>query len=427
MDGKAWELALEHIGNGVVVIDEDETIRLITRRAKTLFEIGDDQIDIGNTLRDFLHCAGRGLGWSPERVATVHANHRAWKAASEPQSIYHHYDDGRVFHIGYHPKRGDGAVLTYDDVTARARLDKLLCERADQADLFHAEVYSTVGAIATATHETRDRHGSMTESANGTMDRIAQLNRAAEQSAVAMYEAAQDNFRIRQVFGELAGGLDQVAGDTSTALAGARIGIEICERLAVHAQSAGAILDLIRGLASQGRLLSFNARIEAERAGDAGRGFCVVAQAVKDLADQTVAAATRSETELGGIRRAIAEAVAANHLIEASIAAISRTAETVRTATGAQREQVDAVALAIEGTAAIAEVMRDNAGQVDERFGALIETLADTDRRLADIDRHVETLVSGAERFRRAHLDEPGPGNDRAAIARSLTGVSALR
>ncbi len=408
MSSGIWELALDHIGNGVVVIDERETIRLISKRAKTLFRIDDGSIGIGHTLGNFLDCVGRSVGWSAERVATVHSNHRAWKSASEAKDIVHHYDDGTVLRIGYHPKVGDGAVLTFDDVTDRTRLDGLLQNRAVKADLFHAEVHSTVGEIARATRETRERHADVSSSAYETLDRIAELNFAAEQSVNVMHDAAHANQGIQRVFGDVVTGLALVSSETSLALAGAQLGSQTCQRLAAHAQSAGTILDLIHGLAEQSRLLSLNARIEAARAGDAGRGFGAVAQAVKELADQTVQAARRTEAEISEIRHAIAEAVEANRQIETSIGGISRVADTVRLTTRGQQAQVEAISAAIDRTATVAQIMRDNVGKVDERFGALIETLVDTSTRLAQIDHQVETLVDGAEHFRQAHIAEDG-------------------
>ncbi|PXA98152.1 hypothetical protein DMC47_10105 [Nostoc sp. 3335mG] len=404
MNSETWELALKHISNGVVVVDEHETIQLITDRTKSLFRIEKNAIRVGHTLRYFLEYVGSRIGWSPDRIATVHENHRAWKREAQARDIVHHYDDGMVLKIGYHPKRDHGAVLTYDDVTDHVRLDRLLRQRAAEAALFQEQIYSTVGTIAVATRETSARHAQITGTATATQERIDALDRAACQSAIAMQHAADAHSGIRAVFGGLVSGLDEVADRTSGALAGAQLGGRVCERLAAHAQSAGTILDLIQALAAQGRLLSFNARIEAERAGDAGRGFCVVAQAVKDLADQTVEAATRTEVDLGEIRNAIDEAIAANRQIEASIGGISRIAETVRITTTAQQEHVAAVEAEITKTAQTATIMRETVSEVDARFSDLLETLIDTSNRLAEVDQQMGTLVDGAEQLRRAHL-----------------------
>ena len=138
---------------------------------------------------------------------------------------------------------------------------------------------------------------------------INQMSAAVEEvarNAALASSAAQDSSQSaengRQRVGETVNVINELhkaVGATATEIDG----------LAVQVQSISGVLDVIRGIADQTNLLALNAAIEAARAGEAGRGFAVVADEVRALAHRTQQSTAEIEKMIASIQGGASKAV----------------------------------------------------------------------------------------------------------------------
>ncbi len=122
--------------------------------------------------------------------------------------------------------------------------------------------------------------------------------------------------------------------------------------------SISKVLDVIRAIAEQTNLLALNAAIEAARAGEAGRGFAVVADEVRALAHRTQTSTQEIEQMIGTIQQGSAGAMSA---METSTQRARQTLEIAQDAGGALQRITDAISQISERNLVIASASEEQA------------------------------------------------------------------
>ena len=278
---------------------------------------------------------------------------------------------------------------------------------ADAVNQMTDDLLNVVGHVTSTSNEL----SSMSESLSDAVEKIAQGNQTTSeqttsmaaateqmnatvaevsQTTVSVNDAAKQAFHAANSGGEVISralqALQQVAEVVNQ-------NVEQMQELGRRSQKIDIVIEVIKNVAEQTNLLALNAAIEAARAGEAGRGFAVVADEVRTLAQKTVGASneiTKIVNELQqGTRDAITSIEGGRDSVQRSTEFGAEAAEAIHGIEGqveSASDRTQQIAVAIEQLASTVRDMAQNMEHISDAVGqssAESAAIVDTSQRVA--------------------------------------------
>lgn len=208
-----------------------------------------------------------------------------------------------------------------------------LHQAAEQLGAIVSNIGSVADELSSVVEQTRRGTERQAERSGETATAMVEMNSAVIKVARNASDAAQHSEAMREsVMHEAESVLQVVKSIDHVAVRSEKMMTSLGE-LGDKAQGIGQIMDVISDIADQTNLLALNAAIEAARAGEAGRGFAVVADEVRKLAEKTMQATSEVERAVSAIQ----------HGTTLNIEAMQETTSVVNDCTGLAKKAGDSL------------------------------------------------------------------------------------
>ncbi|WP_394144621.1 methyl-accepting chemotaxis protein [Vibrio atypicus] len=273
------------------------------------------------------------------------------------------------------------------------------------------QVNSTISQISEAIQDITQRNIDMSSQQNQEMEmaatameemtaalsNVSQSTTMAEEYAGSAEKEASTS---KQVFDKTTNEFGQLEGEFSNTA-------DIIQQLAEESNNVGNVLDVIKAIAEQTNLLALNAAIEAARAGEQGRGFAVVADEVRSLAQRT----QDSTGEIEGIVQTLQEkAKQSTVTIQSSAGKMQSTRENMGVANDAlgtiQGSAVEihklntSIAAATEEQLTVSDEISSNISNIKNLSSEMNAAINQLEPIVVDLKRNVDDLNGAIEHIR---------------------------
>jgi methyl-accepting chemotaxis protein len=251
------------------------------------------------------------------------------------------------------------------------------------ADEFQAAVGGIIDTVSTASSGMETAANSLSKTAEQTQQLSGAVAAASEQASANVQSVASATEEMSSSVSEIS---RQVHESSKIAAEAVKQAEKTDARINELSQAAGRIGDvvkLITAIAEQTNLLALNATIEAARAGEAGRGFAVVASEVKQLASQTARATEEISAQIAGMQTATQDSVAAIKEIGQTIGRISDIASTIATS--------------VEEQGAATQEIARNVGEAAKGTGQVATSITNVNRGAAETGSASAQVLASAQ------------------------------
>ena len=313
----------------------------------------------------------------------------------------------------------DAVFELVTDQTGVLRTQRKILDIAHQADSISVNVASASEEISAQVEQSTAGAQEQAQRISETAAAMEQMNATVLEVARNAGQAAQTAEAARQKAQDGADAVNQVVAGIGMVRQQAAVIEENMAVLGNQAEGIGQILNVISDIADQTNLLALNAAIEAARAGEAGRGFAVVADEVRKLAEKTMTATKEVGEAINGIqegtRRNISSVGAAGKAVEEATALASTSGEALReivTLVEHACDQVRSIAAASEQQSAASEEINRSIEAVNRISSETSEAMAQSAMAVGELSNQALILKNLIEEMKGG-----GAGNGQKALA----------
>ncbi len=274
-------------------------------------------------------------------------------------------------------------------------------QRAEARDSLAAEfdrvAEDRLAAVAEAAEEMEAMAQTLTQSAEGSRSRAEAVAAASDNSAGNVQAVAAAVEELDASVREVRRQVEQQSEIAAQAAESTGSSNERMRSLADRAKSIGDVVNLITSIAEQTNLLALNATIEAARAGEAGKGFAVVASEVKQLANQTAKATDQISAQIKSIQDETDSTVATLATINDQVGSLTEICGAVAAGVTEQSAAVSEITSNAQSAAGGTQEVNATIGGISEaasETGAASQRILATSRNLTGEADQLKQLVS---------------------------------